>query len=610
MQSCSVWAMALDPKPQIHLKIQFELIIFTFLINMKNSIDPKIVDISSRLSLAIGKLEKLTSDVDNKAMNETVRYLHLQLEAPFTFVIVGEVKAGKSSFINALLETDKEICKVAPSPMTDTIQQIVYGPEESSVFITEHIKKITQPVEILKEIAIVDTPGTNTIVAHHQEITEKFIPYSDLIVFVFEAKNPYRQSAWDFFDFINNEWRRKVIFVLQQKDLLDEADLQINLNGVVENAQKKGLAFPHVFAVSAKFELEGRQSESGYGPLRQFIADNITGGKAPYLKMANSTNTAQRIADTISHALQLRDEQFLLDRDFRDDIRETLDSQEKKTQYQVGVLAENLLATYDKITGKKSEELGEGLSFVNVLKRSFSSLFGTESGLKDWLNQQSKDFELQLNTQLRDKLHAGITDVADNIQLMGKLVDAKLKTNRTVLKDTDDIFADIAERRANVLKDLQQSFSQFMNKSENFYDETLLKESGKMTPNLAAGGGMAVIGVMITALVNGAVFDITGGILTTVGLLFAGVTLGLNKSKIVRRFKEEVEKGRVKMEEEVRTTLNDYTQRIKNRIDDNFRAFDQHLAHEAEHLTSMKVLHQEANELLKAVNVLILNHIQ
>jgi hypothetical protein len=56
---------------------------------------------------------------------------------------------------------------------------------------------------------------------------------------------------------------------------------------------------------------------------------------------------------------------------------------------------------------KKSEELGDGLSFVNVLKRSFSSLFGTESGLKDWLNQQSKDFELQLNTQLRDKLHAG-----------------------------------------------------------------------------------------------------------------------------------------------------------------------------------------------------------
>ncbi|MBP6398746.1 MAG: dynamin family protein [Saprospiraceae bacterium] len=574
---------------------------------MKNSIDPKIVEISSQLSLAIARLEKLTADIDNTGMNETVRNLHLQLEAPFTFVIVGEVKAGKSSFINALLESDKEICKVAPSPMTDTIQQIVYGPEESSVFVTDYIKKITQPVDILKEIAIVDTPGTNTIVAHHQEITEKFIPYSDLIVFVFEAKNPYRQSAWDFFDYINSEWRRKVIFVLQQKDLLNEGDLAINRQGVLDHAQKKGLNFPQVFAVSAKQELEGDTKNSGFDALRQFISENITGGKAPYLKLANSTNTAQRITDTISHALHLRSKQFELDRDFREDIRETLESQEKKTQYQVGVLAENLLATYDKITQKKSEELGDGLSFVNVLKRSFSSLFGTESGLKDWLNQQSKDFELQLNTQLKDKLHAGITDVADNIQLMGKLVDAKIKTNKTVLEDTDDIFADIAERRANVLKDLQQSFSQFMNKSENFYDETLLKESGKMTPNLAAGGGMAVIGVMITALVNGAVFDITGGILTTVGLIFAGVTLGLNKSKIVKRFKEEVTKGRIKMEEEVRSTLNDYTTRIKNRIEDNFRAFDQHLSNEEENLGKMKTLKEDASVLLDQVNRTLLD---
>ena len=37
------------------------------------------------------------------------------------------------------------------------------------------MKKIYTPAEILKEIAIVDTPGTNTISAHHQEITESFM---------------------------------------------------------------------------------------------------------------------------------------------------------------------------------------------------------------------------------------------------------------------------------------------------------------------------------------------------------------------------------------------------------------------------------------------------
>ena len=98
--------------------------------------------------------------------------------------------------------------------MTDTIQQIVYGEEESFTDISPFLKRITQPVEILKDIAIVDTPGTNTIVDHHQEITEKFIPASDLIVFVFESKNPYRQSAWDFFNYIHEDWRKKIVFIL------------------------------------------------------------------------------------------------------------------------------------------------------------------------------------------------------------------------------------------------------------------------------------------------------------------------------------------------------------------------------------------------------------
>ena len=184
----------------------------------------------SKLAISVDKLIDVTKEVGHDKLEITLGELRNQLEAPFTFVIVGEVKAGKSSFINALLDTDREICKVAPSPMTDTIQQIVYGTEEKVEIINPYLKKIFQPVEILKEIAIVDTPGTNTIVEHHQEITEKFIPYSDLIVFVFEAKNPYRQSAWDLFTYIKEDWRKKIIFVLQQKDLMSENDLLVNIN--------------------------------------------------------------------------------------------------------------------------------------------------------------------------------------------------------------------------------------------------------------------------------------------------------------------------------------------------------------------------------------------
>lgn len=97
----------------------------------------------SKLAIITDKLIDVTREVGHEKLEETLKELSNQLEAPFTFVIVGEVKAGKSSFINALLDTDKEICKVAPMPMTDTIQQIVFGEAEFIETINPYLKKYT-----------------------------------------------------------------------------------------------------------------------------------------------------------------------------------------------------------------------------------------------------------------------------------------------------------------------------------------------------------------------------------------------------------------------------------------------------------------------------------
>ena len=207
---------------------------------MNPIIDQKLQDQKKEMKEVLARFHQFTINIPHPDSARILEDLQVRIDEPFMFVIVGEVKAGKSSFINALLN-DPNLCAVAPSPMTDTIQQILYGPENKTEVINPYLKRVFQPNEILKEIAIVDTPGTNTIIAHHQEITERFIPGSDLIVFVFEAKNPYRQSAWDFFDYMHEEWHKKIIFVLQQKDLLDEHDLKINEQGVIDFAQKKGI---------------------------------------------------------------------------------------------------------------------------------------------------------------------------------------------------------------------------------------------------------------------------------------------------------------------------------------------------------------------------------
>ena len=550
----------------------------------------------------VKRLHNLTVQIGHDELAATVSELRNRINEPFMFVIVGEVKSGKSSFVNALLDTGKEICKVAPQPMTDTIQQIIYGDREEELVVNEMLKKIFQPIDILKEIAIVDTPGTNAIVRHHQEITEQFIPASDLIVFVFEAKNPYRQSAWEFFDYIHADWRKKIIFVLQQKDLMNAEDLAVNIKGVKDYAAKKGILDPRVFAVSAKMEQEGQKEEGGFMPIRAYISENITGGRAPLLKLQNNIQTSGNINERIYKGVLDRKKQNLADKEFRIDIRQTLEAQEIKSNKQVSVLVENLLAGYDSITRRTEDELKAGLSFGSLLKRSFSSIFTSGVSARDWLDRLAKDFENDLNTVLKDKLNEGVVDLADSIQQMAKIIDLKIQSSQTILKNNHDIFSAIAERRSNILKELQAAFKNFLSRSENFADQELFANSDNLMPNMAAGGGIAVIGIILATVTNGMVFDITGGIFTTIGLLFAGVSVGLKRRKVINGFQVEIAKGRLRIEEEVSGKLSAYVRHIKNRIDANFTSFDNMLDQEEKQISVLEQEHQSLQRELEELS--------
>ena len=58
----------------------------------------------------------------------------------FLFVVVGEIKAGKSSLVNALL--GESVCPVDPAPCTDTIQLIVHGETPAETEIAPHVRRI------------------------------------------------------------------------------------------------------------------------------------------------------------------------------------------------------------------------------------------------------------------------------------------------------------------------------------------------------------------------------------------------------------------------------------------------------------------------------------
>jgi hypothetical protein len=182
---------------------------------------------------------------------------------------------------------------------------------------------------------------------------------------------------------------------------------------------------------------------------------------------------------------------------------------------------------------------------------------------------------------------------------MVSLIDMKIKSNQTVLKGSDEIFSHIANKRNSVMDDLRDTFNQFMKRSENFEDDEVLPSEESFSPNIATGSGLAVIGMVIAAVTQGAVFDITGGILTTVGVLFAGITVGIGRKKILGSYKNEIERGRKKLESEVDDKLKLYVSNVKEKVEGNFKEFDLMLEHEGEQTRKISVEHHKIATRLK-----------
>ncbi|HNE29864.1 MAG TPA: GTP-binding protein, partial [Saprospiraceae bacterium] len=194
-----------------------------------------------------------------------------------------------------------------------------------------------------------------------------------------------------------------------------------------------------------------------------------------------------------------------------------------------------------------------------------------------------------------------------SIQQMAKMIDLKIRNSSTVVKSDSYIFEDIAEKRAAVMRELQEAFARFMSRSESFTDERLFPENASVSPNIAAGSGVAIVGLILAGVTKTAVFDITGGVLTAVGLLFAGITAGLQRRKIMNGYHEEIARGRERMSDALDSKLKGYVRTIKGRIAANFSEFEALLANEQEQIGHFEehyaVLSKRFDELDKTLEV-------
>jgi len=192
-------------------------------------------------------------------------------------VVSGEFNSGKSSILNALLGA--ELLKEGVTPTTDRINLITYGEQARLEPQGPDLTLIYLPHELLKNLRMVDTPGTNAILQHHQVLTERFLPRADLILFVTSADRPFTQSEAEFLGLIK-AWGKKVVLLVNKLDLLSPSEQGEVLEYVRKGAmQTLGQSVP-VFGLSARRAKQGEKQGSGLADLEAHIRKVLTGESA------------------------------------------------------------------------------------------------------------------------------------------------------------------------------------------------------------------------------------------------------------------------------------------------------------------------------------------
>jgi small GTP-binding protein len=519
----------------------------------------KYLELRSQLGTTLGSLIALAHQIG--APEDTLRNLQnlvTNLGQPFLFVVVGEVKAGKSSLLNALFGRD--FCKVDVLPATDRIYEFKYGEKDYDVQISDHVTALYRRIDFLKDFNIVDTPGTNTIVANHQEITENFVPMADLIVFVFAVTNPWAASAWDFLRLIGQQWKKNIVFVVQQADLRDPHEVEIVSKHLDQTVlQILGASCP-IFAVSAKkaflaktapdVDRDKLWSESHFGKLEDWITETVSKSEERGGKLRSVAQTAQVLAGGLRARLQGSLEMLKSDQEKLASIRGTFDARKAQTRRQVGGFTREIEQAYDACRERGEKVLGERLTFGQTLKMVFSG----GRWEKDFQDKVESDVKKEVQSKIEHALGLLETDLRSMWQDLQDKVNVQFGSETK--KQVRAVIPGFLTQRQEVLQRLQLTLLEQMSDAKIKEQlQSLFGETARwlrVPTSVAAAGGIATI---IAALTHTALLDVTGtvaGLAALTGTLYAV----WRRRKILRQYRDQMNEKRRDLTLAVESQLN------------------------------------------------------
>ncbi|MBW3670224.1 MAG: dynamin family protein [Acidobacteria bacterium] len=551
-----------------------------------------------------------TLEEEQKEERRRINDLLEGLDELFTIVIVGEFNAGKSSLINALF--GREMRKEGPVPVDDVISLLRWGETPRTREVGDFIIEQTYPVELLRTVRIVDTPGTNSIVKRHQEVTEDFIPRADLVLFVTSIDRPLSESERSFLEFIR-DWRKKVVFVLNKIDSKTDTEVEEVLDYLRDNIRSLFNLDATIFPVSSKLALSSKTgaasprdwTRSRFEGLEDYIVKTLSEGERVRLKLMAPIDTVLAILERQVSMIESRSTIL------HTDIKKI-----EAIQGQLESAREDLKSNFSRFTTRIDNLILElekrGVDFLDRYVRINHIMLLRDAARfrEEFQRQVFHDWEGSIDRTIQES------------------VDWLVGQNLKLWESTVETFQRKSDFEAAPAELAEQAGHRFTYNREQVYGRIRLEAERRLqsydvaaesrhviddavrgvVQSLGLGAGALGIGYLVSTFFTSAAIDVTGLTAATMLLVSSFLVLPYKRSKAKSEFRDKIERLRTQMNDALERQSTIEIDKMIGNISESFGPYSRFFRTEMEKIerlsSKLKTIDARARQLAQRIEEL------
>ena len=526
-------------------------------------------------------------DLPREALDSLQKAI-LQLDELFLIVIAGEFNAGKSALINALL--GQKVLAEGVTPTTSHVTLVKWGEQAAEQVVDENFAIDTYPLPLLKELNIVDTPGTNAIIRHHERLTDEFVPRSDLVLFITSADHPLTESERQFLERVLT-WGKKVVFVLNKVDIFeDDSALQEVRDFIIKHTTKILGDQPQLFPVSAKLAQRAQsepdpeqrahlRSASRLDDLEHFIDATLDDTTRLQLKFNNPLGVAEHLGNQARQSLATQ--------------AEALDEDK-----QTAAALETVIIEYEReLHNELPSRLAEVENILHRLEQRGLDFFDSTMRLTNIQNLMHGD---KVRAQFEKQVLADVAQqIEDQVQrLIDWLVQKDLHEWQQIMsylqrrraKNQDHMVGEGYGPRETHRRELIDTVGKTVQTIVESYDRN--QEASELAASVEAAVaqtallevGAVGLGALVTIAVLSSALDITG-ILAASSLAILGFfVIPFKRKQAKDRFKEKMLDLRIKLLSSLTTQFSNESENVIARLKDGIAPYTRYVHSERERI--------------------------